>query len=275
LEEAVATVEAGDGCVEQLDGCTYASEAWDKAVAFFVGSLEGVDGGNDPNGKPGSGGTYGNQLYALADKRCDDYRTCSASGDTANRGTPSKANILTIGLFQQGAAAIYAGDVDNARKIIKNINTQAAVPLIQATLRYAWRLGQGSTKDKEVAEGGTFAAGALPQLWKCDKKAAKLVLKELQIGSDRVNSGKTSFSKVLNAFECNYECLGITCDQIGALYDGDEFDADEDLGFLEPTVDPRFPKCTDRPNKCKKLKGKDKKKCKKYTSSPNKQDFGL
>jgi len=273
MEEAVATVEAGAGCIEQLDGCTDASKAWDKAVAFLVGSLEGEDGGNA--GEPGSGGTYGNQFYALADKRCDDYRTCSASGDTANRGTPSKANILIIGLFQQGAAAIYAGDVDNARTIIKNINTQAAVPLIQGTLRYAWRLGQGIAKDKEIAEGGTFAAGALPQLWKCDKKAAKVVFKELQIGSDIVNNGKTDFSKVLAAFECNYECLGITCEQIGALYDGDEFDEDPDLKEGEPTVDPRFPKCQDRPNKCKKLKGKEKKKCKKYTSSKNKFDFGL
>jgi hypothetical protein len=275
LEEAVATVEAGDGCVEQLDGCTDASEAWDKAVAFYVGSLEGVDGGNDPNGKPGSGGTYGKQLYALGDKRCDDYRTCSASGDTANRGTPSKANILIIGLFQQGAAAIYAGDVDNARTIIKNINTQAAVPLIQATLRYAWRMGEGSTKDKEIAEGRTFLAGALPQLWKCDKNAAKLVLRQLEIGSEIVNTGTTDFNQVLRAFECNYECLGITCEQIGALYDGDEFDADPNLGFGTPTVKPRFPKCQDRKNLCKRLSKKDKKRCKKYIKSPNKIDFGL
>jgi len=275
LEQAVVTVEGG--CVEQLDECTTASEAWDKAVAFFVGSLEGVDGGNV--GVPGSGGEYGNQFYALADKRCDDFRTCSASGDTANRGTPSKANILMIGLFQQGASAIYAGDVDNARAIIKKINTEATVPFIQGTLRYAWRLGQAKgdkskVKDKEVAEGGTFLAGALPQLWKCDKKAAKIVLKELQIGGNKVKKGKTKFKKVLDAFECNYECLGITCAQIGALYDGDEFDAeDPDLEF---GTEPRSPQCTDpRTDLCTALDNQTIKKCKKYTSNENKGVFGV
>merc|ERR1712166_441034 len=59
------------------------------------------------------------QFYALGDKRCDDFRTCGATGDTADRSTPSKANILMLGLFQQGASAIYAGDVTNARAIIK------------------------------------------------------------------------------------------------------------------------------------------------------------
>jgi len=276
LEKAVVTVEEGGGCVEQLDKCTTASKAWDSAVAFFVGSLEGEDGGNE--GSPGSGGEYGNQFYALADKRCDDFRTCGPTGDTADRGTPSKANILMLGLLQQGASAIYAGDVDNARAIIKKINIQAAVPFIQGTLRIAYRLGQAKgdekkVKDKEVANGGTFLAGALPQLWKCDKKAAKIVLKELQIGSNKVNKGRTNFKKVLKAFECNYECLGITCAQIGALFDGDEFDADPEDPDAERTT-PRFPQCTDpRTDGWSELDDKTIKECKKYRSIKNTLDF--
>jgi len=272
LEKAVVKIEEGEGCVEQKGGCTTASKAWDSAVAFFVGSAEGVDGNN--TGGPGGGGQYGTQFYALGDKRCDDFRTCGATGDTADRSTPSKANILMLGLFQQGASAIYAGDVTNARAIIKKINIQAAVPFIQGTLRYAYRLGQAKgnkPKDKEVAEGGTFLAGALPQLWKCDKKAAKIVFKELQIGSKKVNKGKTNFKKVLKAFECNYECLGITCAQIGVLFDGDEFDAEDPEA---ETTKPRFPQCTDpRTDVCAKLDDKTIKECKKYRSNKNTLDF--
>eukprot|EP00534_Pseudo-nitzschia_fraudulenta_P019220 CAMPEP_0201269038 /NCGR_PEP_ID=MMETSP0853-20130426/31214_1 /ASSEMBLY_ACC=CAM_ASM_000640 /TAXON_ID=183588 /ORGANISM="Pseudo-nitzschia fraudulenta, Strain WWA7" /LENGTH=72 /DNA_ID=CAMNT_0047574915 /DNA_START=200 /DNA_END=415 /DNA_ORIENTATION=- len=59
-----------DGCISQQNGCTDALNAWDSAVATFAGSLEGTDGGNTEDG------SYGYALYALADKRCDDYEKC-------------------------------------------------------------------------------------------------------------------------------------------------------------------------------------------------------
>merc|ERR1711957_851951 len=97
-----------------------------------------------------------------------------------------KVNIVLVSLFQKGAASIYAGDVDSAEKTIKEINSQLTVATIQGTLRYAYRLGQGSDKDKEIAEGATFGAAAFPQLWKCDTRAAEIAAGELEIGSSKL-----------------------------------------------------------------------------------------
>ena len=49
--------------------------AWDEGVAFYTGSLEGTDGSGS-----------GKMVYALADKRCQNFKTCGAAGD-ATSGT--------------------------------------------------------------------------------------------------------------------------------------------------------------------------------------------
>ena len=64
--------QALDGCQNDCKktGCNDDTvRAWDEAVAFYTGSLEGSDGNG--NGK---------LLYALADKRCKNFKTC---GDLA------------------------------------------------------------------------------------------------------------------------------------------------------------------------------------------------
>jgi hypothetical protein len=48
-----------------LQGNQDSASAWDEAVAYYVGSLEGTDGKGD-----------GVLLYDLADKQCINFRTC-------------------------------------------------------------------------------------------------------------------------------------------------------------------------------------------------------
>ena len=43
--------------------------AWDEGVAFYTGSLEGSDGSGS-----------GKLAYALADKRCANFKTCGDMG---------------------------------------------------------------------------------------------------------------------------------------------------------------------------------------------------
>jgi len=261
LEQAVQL--ANSGCVQQLDGCQDAVSAWDKAVAFWAGSLEGSDGNND--GLPGDGGSYGKSFYALADKRCDDFRTCSATRDTADRGTPAAINVQLLQLFSKGSRAIYSGDIEQAKITVKELENSSKVPLIQGTLRYAYRLGNGSDKDKEAGEGAAFGGGIFPNLWKCDTKAHQIAFKMLQVGKGSlVEKGESNFKKLRLAFECNYECLGVTCEEVGALFDGIEFDQE---GGEFPLPKPLSKQCKYGNNVCG---AKTPKECKKYTSKPNK-----
>jgi hypothetical protein len=68
--------DAIDDCVVGTISDNYDSvHAWDEGVAFYTGSLEGTDGAGS-----------GKMVYALADKRCKNFKTCGAAGD-ATSGT--------------------------------------------------------------------------------------------------------------------------------------------------------------------------------------------
>ena len=82
--------DAIDDCsIGALDNNYGSVHAWDEGVAFYAGSLEGTDGSGS-----------GKQVYALADKRCENFNTCGADG-TASTGT-SKVNIDLLELFRKG-----------------------------------------------------------------------------------------------------------------------------------------------------------------------------
>ena len=106
------------------------------------------------------------------------------------------------------------------------------LPLVQGTVEYAYKSDPKSAYDckhqaegdrdclKEWAEGWAFAAAALPQIAKCDADAAEVVRKNLEVppaggkAGDQVPDG---YMKVKEAVEGTYECLGITCEQVGVF----------------------------------------------------------
>ena len=247
--------KAADGCSAQTDECEDAINMWDKAVAYFVGSLEGTDGNQGTK----DDGSYGKSVYTLGDKRCDDYAKCGVNGKSTDKDVPSKANLVLINLFAQGAQAIWSGDALEAQNIMVKIDQKMSVPFIQGTLRYTYRLGNGSTKDKEVAEGYTFAMGVLPKLWKCSQTSAEIVEAELGIGQGIAGVKDVDYEAVEAAFHCNYNCMGVLCSEVGSLYDGDE--------------SPRLKACKDPKKVCGREKKKFKKFCKPYRGKGGKTKF--
>merc|ERR1719424_970573 len=99
------------------------------------------------------------------------------------------------------------------------------VPLVQGTLRYAWKVGKTGGKPnklsdqtaKNAAEGSTFAAAVLPLVHACDAAAAKVVSDNMKFGAAVYD--KTS-GAVTAALEKTYSCLGITCAHVGGLLNG-------------------------------------------------------
>jgi len=263
MEKASKLID--DDCINQLNGCTEATEAWNEAAAFFVGSLEGRDGLNVDEG----GKQVGKQLFALGDKRCANYNKCGINGDEG--AGVAKTNLVIINLFQKGAGMVFSGDQDGLQKCIKEINNQILITFIQGTLRYAHKLAErdtpvGDLLAKEMGEGATFAASALPQLWAISKGAADIVEKMFKIGPDGPGAnGELDFEKVHLAFACNYPQMGISCSEIGGLDDG--------VAAFEPCpFEIEFKSACDK--KPFSLKGKFKKGiCKKYIKKKNKKVF--
>uniref|UniRef100_A0A6U5LJH1 Uncharacterized protein n=2 Tax=Corethron hystrix TaxID=216773 RepID=A0A6U5LJH1_9STRA len=195
LEEAVST------CDEDVD-----LECWDEGVAYYVGSLQG------PELAPG-GGKF---PYVLADKRCSNFKTCGQSPPFAT-GTVSWVNHNVMPKFHMGKNALVKGDCKLATTVLGQISKLVYIPLIQGTLRYAYKVqflqsGDANVLEKEQAEGTVFAAAVLPVIYKSDKKAAATIYDNMQIGAV-----ETNFAAVKEAFEKVYGKLHINCANVGCL----------------------------------------------------------
>jgi hypothetical protein len=184
--------------------------AWDEGWAFYAGSLEGVDG----SGK-------GAMIHTLAEKRCADFGTCKDG-----RVGAAMANEKHLELAKKGRIKILAGDCYSVVGEFDSIVDQMTVPLIQGMLKYAYKadpkntLGScetaGDNCDKSWAEGWAFAAAVLPRLNYCStagNDVAKKVKDNLDVAANP--QMKDGFKAVKTAVESVYDCLGITCKEVG------------------------------------------------------------
>mmetsp|Transcript_55071 Transcript_55071/g.133798 ORF Transcript_55071/g.133798 Transcript_55071/m.133798 type:complete len:512 (-) Transcript_55071:94-1629(-) len=199
--------DAFDDCQEActIENCNDDPvHAWDEGVAFYAGTLEGTDGSGS-----------GVQPMSLATKRCANFATCV--GDEGIKGE-AHVNELILDHFRVGKNKLLQGQCQSVREDISVIETKMAIPNVQGALRYAYitdrNFGNAHT-EKAEAEGATFAAAVLPIVHSCDANAARTIYENLQVGQ----GGNADFSAVKKAFESVYPCMGITCAEVGGLYD--------------------------------------------------------
>jgi len=203
FEDAIADCKAG--CIDCNDDPVH---AWDEGVAFYAGSLEGTDGSGS-----------GKMLHALADKRCKNFGTCTAAGGG------SQVNEELFKLFTKGKVALQEGKCDDAKPLKKTIVELMSVPLVQGSLRYAYKVAKLQGGSKEFAEGAAFSAAILPRVHNCDTAAAKTISDTMNMEIDKSAwVSADTYPAVKKAFESTYACLGITCAHVGGLIlDGTEY----------------------------------------------------
>mmetsp|Transcript_1071 Transcript_1071/g.3407 ORF Transcript_1071/g.3407 Transcript_1071/m.3407 type:complete len:350 (-) Transcript_1071:573-1622(-) len=205
FEDAVGDCE--DSCINCNDDPVH---AWDEGVAFYTGSLVRPQSTVDPTMPLFEGG---NLLWTLNDKRCVNFKTCGANGDSTT-GT-AKVNLDLATQFAIGQHALRLGQCTAGDVVKDRVVNLMRIGLIQGTLRYAYIVGELAGTEKERAEGAVFAASVLPALHKCSATAATTVYDNMKLGAS-----STSMAAVKRAFEDNYECLGITCADVGGLWFG-------------------------------------------------------
>eukprot|EP00466_Bigelowiella_natans_P008936 jgi/Bigna1/133615/aug1.22_g8323 len=191
-----------------------AAVAWDEAWAFYTGSLEGVDGSSK-----------GYLLHALAEKRCPQFGTCSTTVTTSGASqtttikSDAKVNAELLTLFQTGQSQILAGQCTALQSTMDMIATKMVIPLIQGALRYVYRsdpngpLQSSTTKDR--AEGWAFTAAVLPLINQCNSTAANEIEENMIWNAPSALTDGYQFTK--RQFESVYECLGISCKDVGGL----------------------------------------------------------
>lgn len=185
-----------------LDLCQEADQdasiyAWDEGVAFYTGSMI--------LGDPGI------LMYALGEKRCGDFSTCGRNANESS-GT-SYVNLEMFDIFNLGQDHLRRGECDPIRDLVDRAVSLMSIPVIQGTLRYAYKISSGmSTTEVPKSEGAVFAAGVLPRVHYCNEADAEIIYDNMKVGAL-----STDYDSVLKAFENNYECLGITDEEIGVL----------------------------------------------------------
>lgn len=105
------------------------------------------------------------------------------------------------------------GQCDAVRPILKDMVALMSIPLIQGTLRYAYKIDRLSGADKEKGEGAIFAAAIVPRVYDCNSADGDTIMNNMKIGAS-----STSFTAVKTAFEKNYACMKITCEEVGGLW---------------------------------------------------------
>ena len=154
--------DAIDDCTSCTSECNEFSvnsgsvHAWDEGVAFYTGSLEGEEEGGDSGGK---------LVYRLAEKRCQNFGTCGLNGG-ATSGT-SQVNLALFPLLAEGARLLERGECAHVRPVVEKIVSLMTVPLVQGTLRYAYKIGEVPSDRSQKN-----AAKVAPSDWMSAKSSA-------------------------------------------------------------------------------------------------------
>ena len=193
----VASVEkASNMC--SLGNSEEASSIWDEAFSLYTGSkAEDIDAG-------------GYLLYNLAEITCREFGTCKGKGDMG------PVNIGILENFVLGKNRLLDGNCSAVKKSVERIRALMAVPLVQGTLKAAYQLDLNDyTKQRTQGEAAAFLTSILPIVNSCSSGSANIMYKDLAPGA----ATGASYEVIRAAFERNYECLGIKCEDVGGLMD--------------------------------------------------------
>lgn len=182
---------------------TAAKAGVDRAVAFWIGSLEGTDGAG-----------AGVLSYALAMGRCVDFKTCGDNGDALEGAAAATSKLLES--LNSTRASLTIDDCDTATDHVNDAIASMYIPVIQSALLYAHRQDDGNgfeTTEKEEGAGAVFASAVLPLVAACNTDDAEIIYETMKNNRDF----SVNFSDVKGLFEKNYECLGVTCEDIGGI----------------------------------------------------------
>jgi len=217
MQDAINDCNTGD--ITQNNASVH---AWDEAVAFYTGSLEGVSQGG-VNGL--DSGSDGKLQFMLADKRCTNFGTCTSDYDGNDFAGYSKVNYDIFAQFTAGRdqilGAFHTLDCPETTDTMDEISGRMLIPFIQGVQRYLYKTSVAATPSaKEAGELFAFASAVLPFIHKVDPNAAEMLYNRAW----RLDYSTDYWKDIKYAIEGTYPRLGVgagvgvvTCAQVGEL----------------------------------------------------------
>ena len=197
--------------------------AWDEAVAFYAGSTVGGDHGTSETGE---------LQFALADKRCKNFKTCT---DGFSGGSQVNADILAhfnAGKERANTGNIANGDCDTLDSLMDKISALSLVPFVQGVMRYLYKT-KSVQSAKEAGELWAFATAILPFVNEVDSDAAEKLYKrawKLDFSADSYEDIKSGIESTLTKLGAGDGVGLVTCSMVGDLYAGPNPDSLSNAG---------------------------------------------
>ncbi len=174
----------------------FATSHWDKAVALYAGSQAGTE--------DGTGGYF---LHALAQVECYEFGTCK-------KGDMAPVNSRVFDLFKVGLVNLENKNCSLVMKNAAEIKKLMTVPLVQGALRAAYTMDlEDDFQENTQGRAAAFAAALLPLVHTCNAGSATSLYRDMAPGG----ALEGSYAVVRGALENTYDCLGITCEDVGGL----------------------------------------------------------
>lgn len=194
--------------------------AWDEAVAFYTGSLEGSSQYGDSSN--------GVMFHTLADKRCKEFRTCTADYDNDPEIGYSVINREVFQEFIRGKDQIMGAyqststeDCDIVTSTMNRISSLILNIFVQGTQRYLWKT-RNAQSSKEAGELFIFATAILPFVDKVDSNCAE----KLYNRAWNLDFDDDDWIDIKTCLEDTYAYLGVgeglgqvTCARVGVLHE--------------------------------------------------------
>lgn len=173
-------------------------DRWDQAVAAYSGSQAiSTDAGD-----------LGYFFYTMAETECRGFGTCDNSVGMA----PINQQIFQN--FREGKENLVQGNCLDADKNAKRISELMTIPIIQGILRTAHALDLKDNSQETIqGQAAAFAAAIVPLMHDCSVGFAFMIYDNLKPG----RAQSSSFEVIKDALERVYDCLGVTCDDVGGL----------------------------------------------------------
>jgi len=169
----------------------------DKAVALYTGS-ETRDDSN-----------YGFFLYTLTQTEGYKFGTCK-------KDEMSPVNKKIFDKFRSVKSNLVQNECTSLQTNVRDVKELMTVILVQGVTRSIYELDiHHDFQETTQSMAAAFATALVPLLHSCSEGYAMMVHNDLAPGK----STKGSYEVVKDAIEKNYDCLGISCEDVGGLVD--------------------------------------------------------
>eukprot|EP00814_Leptocylindrus_danicus_P009713 CAMPEP_0116007352 /NCGR_PEP_ID=MMETSP0321-20121206/2251_1 /TAXON_ID=163516 /ORGANISM="Leptocylindrus danicus var. danicus, Strain B650" /LENGTH=764 /DNA_ID=CAMNT_0003476037 /DNA_START=21 /DNA_END=2316 /DNA_ORIENTATION=- len=201
----------------------HAAHALDEAIAYWIGT--GQDGGRN----------RGHALYSLAQRAGELFGTNVDGGE-------AKVNTEIIELYHEGRSVLAFSDSctgsenDDAlarlHSVANRIHARMMIPLMQMLIH--------GMREQDIGRVGIYARAVVPQISACSESRYQF-LKSTLIDNDYTHD---LFLDVLHALQRSFDCLGFSCEDIGAyktsvIAECADVPADYPIAGYTPTTDVR------------------------------------